>query len=219
MREHRQDERLAVPERVTVVSRAGEALGGDRAPLCSGGRLQDVEESEANGLLQLGVAFDRDVRARPEVVEVATLVGEQPFPPREARRFQRRGDLVAQRGDRALARPPVGDELDEPEAFSWLEHVGHGDAGRVGRQLRCDVDVRGTDDDVVHGRGDAQTAALRPVNEVGRRPPRMTRPRARAASRERPAVRGSRAPVGSCSLATSSDCTTTLTGPSTGSTS
>lgn len=53
-------------------------LGGNRAPLRTGGRLQDMEESEADGLLQFSIAFDLDVRS-PEVIEVTTLIGEQSF--------------------------------------------------------------------------------------------------------------------------------------------
>ena len=78
--QHRQHERLGVPERVPVVAGAGQALGGDRAPLGPGARLEDVEEREPHRLLELGVAFDLDVGALPEVVEVRALLGEQPVP-------------------------------------------------------------------------------------------------------------------------------------------
>ena len=110
--EHRQDERLGVPEGVAVVAGAGQALGGDRPPLGPGARLQHVEEREAHRLLQLGVALELDVGALPEVVEVVALVGDQAVPAGVARLGQRGGDLVAQRRQRALARPAVGEQLD-----------------------------------------------------------------------------------------------------------
>ena len=49
--EHRQDEALAVPERVPVVAGTGQALRRDRALLCAGTRLERVEEGEARGQL------------------------------------------------------------------------------------------------------------------------------------------------------------------------
>ena len=101
--QHRQHERLGVPERVAVVARPGQPLGGDRPLLAAGARLQRVEQPEADRLLQLGVAVDLDVGALPEVVEVGALLGEQPVPAACARPGQRRGDLVADRR-RASAR-------------------------------------------------------------------------------------------------------------------
>ena len=118
-----QDERLGVPEGVSVIAGAGQALGGDRAPLAPGARLQGVKEREAHRLLELGVAFELDVGALPEVVQVFALGGEQPLPAGVARLGQRRGDLVAQRRRRAPARPPVGQELDHPQPLARL-HVG-----------------------------------------------------------------------------------------------
>ena len=107
-----QDEGLGVPEGVPVVAGAGEALGGDRAPLAAGARLQGVKEREAHRLLELGVTFQLDVGALPEVVQVVALFGEQSLPAGAPRLGQRRGDLIAQRRRRASARPSVGDELD-----------------------------------------------------------------------------------------------------------
>ena len=65
---------------MAVVARPGQALGGDRALLAAGARLEDVEQREAHGLLQLGVAVDLDVGALPEVVEIGALLGEQAVP-------------------------------------------------------------------------------------------------------------------------------------------
>ena len=70
VREHGQDEALGVPERVAVVAGPGQPLGRDRALLGAGAGLERVEEREADGLLQLGVAVELDVGAVPEVVEV-----------------------------------------------------------------------------------------------------------------------------------------------------
>ena len=67
-----------------VVAGPGQALGGDRAPLGAGARLEHVEEREANRLLQLGVPLDLDVGAIPEVIEVGALLGERARPSRGA---------------------------------------------------------------------------------------------------------------------------------------
>ena len=111
--EHRQDEALGVPERVPVVAGAGQALGRDRAPLGARTGLERVEEREAHGLLQLGVAVELDVGAVPELVEVGALPGDEPVPAGVPRLGQRGDDLVAERRMRAPARPGVGEELDD----------------------------------------------------------------------------------------------------------
>ena len=82
----REHERLGVPERMTVVSRAGQALGRDRAVLGARAGLQDVEQPEPDRLLDLRVAVDVDVGAGPEVVEVLALFGGQAVPADPARR-------------------------------------------------------------------------------------------------------------------------------------
>ena len=119
-----QDEGLGIPEGMSVVAWPRQALGGDRPPLAAGARLKGVKEREADRLLELGVAVEFDVGAIPEVVQVAALAGEQPLPAGVPRLGKRRGDLIAQRRRRALARPSVGDELDDPQALARLD-VGH----------------------------------------------------------------------------------------------
>ena len=74
--EHREDEALGVPEGVAVVAGAGQPLGGNRPLLGARARLQRVEEREADGLLELGVALELDVRRGPEVVEIGSLAFE-----------------------------------------------------------------------------------------------------------------------------------------------
>src|SRR5215204_2562322 len=102
-----QDERLGVPERVSVVTRAGQSLGGYRPPLRASTRLQDVKECEANRLLELGIPFELHIGAIPEVVEVVALGAQEPLPAAAARRGQGRLDLVTYRRKRAPARPAV----------------------------------------------------------------------------------------------------------------
>src|SRR5215472_8310712 len=75
-----EDERLGVPEGVPVVSGSGEALGGDGPVLGARPGLHDVEQAEADGLLDLDVAVDLDVGALPEGVQVLALLIEQPLP-------------------------------------------------------------------------------------------------------------------------------------------
>ena len=71
--QHLQHERLGVPERVAVVARSRQPLRRDRAQLGATARLQELEEREAQRLLQRGVALDLDVGGLPEVVEVLPL--------------------------------------------------------------------------------------------------------------------------------------------------
>src|SRR5918993_2305021 len=106
-----QDERLSVPERVSVVTRAGQSLGGYRPPLRASTRLQDVKECEANRLLELGIPFELHIGAIPEVVEVVALGVEDPLPAATARCGEGRLDLVTYRRQGALARPAVPQEL------------------------------------------------------------------------------------------------------------
>ena len=82
---------------------------------------------EAHGLLNLGVAVDLYVSSRPEVIEERSLLGDQSFPARRASREERRGDLVPQGGLRSRVRPPVRDELDDPESLTRLEFIDRND--------------------------------------------------------------------------------------------
>ena len=162
-----QDEGLGVPEGVPVVAGPGQALGGDRAPLAAGARLQGVKEREAHRLLELGVAFQLDVGALPEVVQVAALVGEQSLPAGVPRLGQRRGDLIAQRRRRAPARPSVGDELDHAQPLARLD-VGHDrHAPEVLAALRRRLGPGRALDDVIHAGRHPQRALAGDVHEHG----------------------------------------------------
>jgi hypothetical protein len=63
------------PEGVAVIAGPGQPFGADYSLLCPGAGLERVEEREAHGLLELEVAVDLDVGARPELVEIASLLG------------------------------------------------------------------------------------------------------------------------------------------------
>ena len=152
VREHRQDEALRVPERVAVVAGPGQALGGDRALLGAGPGLERVEEREAHGLLELGVALELDVGAVPEVVEVRALAGEQAVPARVSRLGERGDHLVADGRERALARPAVGEELDDPQALALARGRPRRSRGRRRAALRERLGAVGALDDVVHRR-------------------------------------------------------------------
>ena len=84
-----EDECFHVPKRVTVVARACEPFRGDRPLLGARRRLQHLEQGKANGLLDLVIAHELHVRARPEAVEVAALGGGQSFPAVRNRRCER----------------------------------------------------------------------------------------------------------------------------------
>ena len=119
--QNRQHERLGVPERVAVVARPGQALGRDAATLAARARLQDVEQPEPRGLLNLVVTHDLDVGAVPELVEVGALFGKQLLEARESRHRDRAGDLVAQRLLAAHVRPAPADVLAERQLLAGLQ--------------------------------------------------------------------------------------------------
>ena len=119
--EDREHERFHVPKGVAVVAGAGEPFRGDRPLLGARGGLEDVEHRKANGLLHGVVAFELDVRARPEGGEVAALGGSQSFPPVLNRGGERTFHLRSQRRHRPQARPAVSDELDQRQALAGLD--------------------------------------------------------------------------------------------------
>ena len=103
---------------MAVVSGSRQTLSGDRAALGSRARLQGVKERKADRLLKLGVAIDLDIGPIPEIIEIRALLGDEPVPARVPRLGQRRRDLVTDRRHRAPPRPPVGEELDEPQRLA-----------------------------------------------------------------------------------------------------
>jgi hypothetical protein len=96
--QHRQDERLGVPERVPVVAGAGQPLRRDGAHLGAGARLQDLEQREPHRLLDLRVAGDLHVGAGPEGVEEGPLLGEQLIPSGEPGQRHGGRDLIVHGG-------------------------------------------------------------------------------------------------------------------------
>ncbi len=160
-----QHEHLGVPEGVPVVAGAGEALGGYRAPLGAGARLEDVEEGEAHGLLDLLVAVDLHVGAAPERVQVVALFVEEALPAAVRGGRQRRLHLVAHRGPGAGAGPAVGDELLHPQPLARLQDGGDRQPGRVDVALAGGDGPSGPVDDVVGGDGDPQAAAPGAVHQ------------------------------------------------------
>jgi hypothetical protein len=121
---------------VAVVAVAGQALARNTAPLGAGGAREHVEQREADRLLELRVALDLDVGAFPEVIEVGALLCQQHLPASLLGGTQRGGHLIAQRGQRALLRPAIGDVLDHVELLAGLQHVGEHVPRDVGRRLR-----------------------------------------------------------------------------------
>ena len=69
--EERQDVDLGVPEVVALVAVAGHALGRHAEALAARRGLQQLEEVEAHGLLEVGRALEPDVAAAPEVGDPA----------------------------------------------------------------------------------------------------------------------------------------------------
>ena len=137
--QHRQREHLGVPEDVAVVPGTGQALGRDRPLLGAGAGLQDVEQPEPDGLLDLRVALDLHVRGVPELVEVLPLLPAQAVPAGELRGRQRAADLVAERRQGAPAGPAVGEQLDHRELLAGLQDAGDRGAGPVAVRLGAHV--------------------------------------------------------------------------------
>ena len=98
-----ENEGLGIPKGMTVIAGSGEALGRDGATLGARPSLQDVEEREANRLLELGITVELHVGPLPELIQVLPLVSEEALPARQASRFEGRHDLVPQRGDGPVA--------------------------------------------------------------------------------------------------------------------
>src|SRR5215217_6418004 len=160
-----QDERLGVPERVSVVTRTGQSLGGYRPPLRASTRLQGMEECEADRLLELGVSLKLHVGAIPEVLEVVTLGAYESLPAASACCGEGRLDLVAHRRHGALARPAVPQELHQPKALPRLELRGNRNPSEVLGTLSARLCAWRPFDNMVHTRGHPQSALLRGVHE------------------------------------------------------
>jgi hypothetical protein len=124
-----------------------------------------VEEREADRLLQLGVALELDVGAVPELAEVRPLVVEEALPAGVAPLCERRHDLVAHGGERALTRPAVGEELDHPQSFPRGEFARDGNAPDIGTALRNRFRAVRAFDDMVHAGGHQEAAAPGRVSE------------------------------------------------------
>ncbi len=165
--EHRQHVRLAVPEGVPVIARPRQALGRDRPPLAARPRLQRVKEREPDRLLQLGVAVEADVGAPPEVVQVAPLIGQQTVPAGVRGLCERGRDLVADGGHRALARPAVGEELDDPQPLAGRQLRADREPGEIGLGLDVRAEVAGPVERVDHARRHPQFALMGAVHQDG----------------------------------------------------
>ena len=204
--EHRQHERLGVPEGVAVVAGAGQALGRDRPLLGPGPGLQHVEQREADRLLDLGVPLDLDVGAGPEVVQVLALLGQQPVPAGEpgARRARRRPGRARRAG--AVGGPAIAEELHQLQALAGLRARGATVNAPVGRRPWSTSAVPAPDTRCAC-RGHPQAAVAGPVHQHGAGLVGHVLLASSGAS-SAAAVRGSLPSGGSASLATSSDCTT-----------
>ena len=165
VREHGKHEPLGVPERVTVVPRAGQPFRPDRPTLGSRAGLQRVEDPEPHGLLQLGIAFELDVRVTPEPLEVPPLALDQPLPAGVPGLRQRAHDLVSECRQGSLARPRVGEELDDAQRLADGQVGRDRHASEVPRALAVGVDALGPAHDVVHAGRQAELAPARRMDE------------------------------------------------------
>ena len=167
--QHREHERLGVPERVPVVAGPGQALGRDGPVLGPGARLQDVEEAEPDRLLDLDVAVHLDVGALPEVVEVGPLLVEQPLPAGQLGCRDGAADLVDEGGPGPLGGPAVAHVLDDAELFARRDLGRDHQAAEVGERLGLDRHPLGAVDVVNHRGGEPELARAGGVHEEGPR--------------------------------------------------
>ena len=150
--EDRQDQRLGVPEGMAVVAGAGEALCRDGPFLGTSGRLEGLEEAEADGLLQRGVTVDLDVGSRPEVVQVLPLGLLQSLEPPRQRCLQTAVHLIAQPLHRLPRGPVIGKELDQPQRTSRRKRRREGEAAQVRLALDERLEALRRVEDVLHPR-------------------------------------------------------------------
>ena len=167
--EYRQHIRLGVPERVTVVAGTGESLARDRPGFAACPGLQDVEEGKPDRLLEFGIAIDRDVGGRPEIVEVPALAGEQLVPAVVERSGQGSVDLGPQSRRRPLAGPAIGQVFGERDLVTDLHLGGDRETGQVAAEDLAAHRVRCVEF-VVHGGRHAQPGLPGVMPEYGTMP-------------------------------------------------
>ena len=124
-----------------------------------------MEEAEADRLLELGVALDLDVGPRPEAVEHLALGRAQPVEAGVPRLREAAADLGADRVDRAVARPAVGEELEDPQLLAGRDVGGDRHAPGVRGRLDVDGGAVGPVDLVIHRGRHQQAAVGRAVGE------------------------------------------------------
>ncbi len=217
--QHRQHERLGVPERVAVVAGPGQALGRDGPALGPGAGLQHVEQAEPDRLLDLLVAVEFHVGPAQKSSRYARCSAHRRVPAGLPGRGQRACHLVAQGGPGAGAGPAVADELHQPQRLAGSSRpltVSRARSGRLSVHW-CAVASQATC--VVHGGRHGQVALPGPVHQQrpGRRPRRAPAAPAAPPAPPRPAGRRRRAAAPRWRPARTAR--TTRTGPSSDSTS
>ena len=145
--EERQDVDLGVPEVVALVAVAGDALGRHAEALAARRGLQELEEVEAHGLLEVGRAVEPDVAAAPEVRHAARVRELDPLVAGAARAVERAVGAQQQVAGGRLGAPVVGDVLAQAQRLAGRELGVHDDPGAVaerrssrpspGRRPRC----------------------------------------------------------------------------------
>jgi hypothetical protein len=150
---------------VAVIAGAGQALSGDRAAFgaCTG--LQHVEQTEAHGLLAVGVAVDLDVGTVPEFVQIVALRLDQTIPSAVLGTRYRAEHLVAQRRPRAQARPSVSEKLDDPQPLPGAQPADYRRARPILTGFGAHFDAAWYVDLMLHRGGHHQAAASCPVHE------------------------------------------------------
>ena len=166
--EERQHVHLAVPEVVAVVPPAAEPLGGNPGPLRAPGRLGQLEQVPADGLLERdGVVSGRDLHVGPvpERVEVLPLGPAQPLVAALHDPVERPVAATDQLRGRHAAGGLVGHELVDPDGFTGTGLGGDGEGRQVVVDLHVDVVQAGGLHDVVDAHPERHLRVRRLVAE------------------------------------------------------
>jgi hypothetical protein len=129
--EERNDVDLCVPEVVALIAAAGDALGRHAEALGAGGRLHELEEVEADRLLDVRGAVDLDVRAAPERLDLGGVILLDAVIAGRGGTVERAVDAREQVAVGRLRGPVVGDELRQPQRLAHPERGLDDEAGAV----------------------------------------------------------------------------------------
>jgi len=159
--EERGDVDLRVPEVVALVAMPGQPLGRHAEAFAARGRLHELEEVEAHGLLEVGRAVELDVAARPELLDAAAVVELDHVVAVARRTVERAIDARDEVPGGSLRDPVVGDVPRQPQRHARLELGLDDELGAVALGAGLHRHGRGGLDRVLHPARELQPAGAR----------------------------------------------------------